>query len=153
MVMRGLVLTGLVAGCQPVLELEGDVTIPEAARALYSTEAPGSVRIHGEFAPMGGTLELDVLCDPEEGDLVIPFELQAVDCAQPHPVTVWIQPLDEPATLQDCVGSRFFPFLDGISDADIPTGAPQATGMVWTGVEPSSCNSESDRLQLRLEVP
>ena len=72
-------------GCDPIIHVRGDITVPASIQAHFSAQSPGRLYVTA-FTTARGTSEffngLRILCDPPGvGDLVVPLTLNRGGCA------------------------------------------------------------------------
>lgn len=71
-------------GCDPRIQVRGDITIPASVQARFSAQSPGRLYVTA-FTTAAATPEiydgLRILCDPGVGDLVVPVMVSRSGCA------------------------------------------------------------------------
>lgn len=146
----------LLAGCDPLVTAEVQLTVSEDVVAQYDADSPGAVHVWSE-GELWFSQPVAVLCDPAAGALTVDLEEQEIGCASEGlEVHAWVAPVEEALVEGLCdlpEAERLQRITDAGFEAEPRESWPQSVGVLDFGEIPSGdrCISGQGSLSLAIE--
>ena len=134
-----LILTGILTGCDPVVQVEATVSVSDELAAARTGELRDAVVVIDDAN--GSDRVVGVICGPTGGDQVFTYLGSHIGCAREADVSAVLIPVDD----SWACGGAYEGWNDGV-----PTNSPIATTTVFSGLF-DSCEGALATVALRLE--